>query len=436
MQNTTHFQLTEVHAGVGAQDTPLLYRVGQTFPRPVEADVAAAVRREIAPFLGRVQAGQRIAITGSSRGIANLAKALRTCVDALKEAGAAPFIVPGMGSHGGATPEGQIGVLATAGITEDSMGCPIRASMEVIQVGVTSTGFNVYQDRIASEADGVLVVNRVKPHTGFTEQVESGLCKMMVIGLGKQAGASKIHQQALKVDLGLMILEASRIIVECPEMKLLGGIALVDNAFKETAIVKGIAMDDHAALLREEGKLLVQAYELLPRLPFDDLDALVVDEIGKNISGSGMDTNVTGKKPGMTAPRIGVIYVRGLTEETHGNAVGMGQADLMPRRLMEEIDLNSTYMNVFTAKRLQGGKIPLLTEHELQALQVLMNWREDEATASLRLAWIRNTSKLDAFWVSEALLDEVRNNPRLEVLGGPLPMAFDGDNNLIEPRID
>jgi hypothetical protein len=435
MQNTTHFQLTEAQAGIGPQDVPAFFRLRQKFERPIERDVAAAVRREIAPFLGRVQDGQRIAITGSSRGIANLARVLRECVKSLKEAGAEPFIVPAMGSHGGATAEGQIGVLAAAGITEASMGAPIRSSMEVIQVGTTSTGFPVFQDRNASEADGVLVVNRVKPHTSFTEQVESGLCKMLVIGLGKQAGASKIHQQALRVELGRMVLEASKIILESGDMRFIGGLALVENAFHETAQVQGIALEEHAALVASEAKLLQRAYGLMARLPFAELDGLIVDEMGKNVSGGGMDSNVIGKKPGMTTPSIGAIYVRGLTEATHGNAVGIGNTDIMLRRLVEEIDFNSTYMNVFTAKSLRGAKLPMLAESELQAMQIMLNFRDDPDLERIRLAWIRNTSELDELWASAALLDEVRANPRLEVLSAPQPIAYDAGGNLIPPRL-
>ena len=433
MNNSTHFKLTEAQAGIGPSQTPALYRIRQNFPRQKEEDIPGAVRREIGPFMARVKPGQRIAITGSSRGIVNLPAALAECVSVLKDAGAEPFVVPGMGSHGGATAEGQIGVLANNGITEETLGCPIRSSMEVVHVGETSTGFQVYQDKEASQADGVLVVNRVKPHTGFTEKVESGLCKMLVIGLGKQEGASKIHQQALKVDMGLMVLEASKIILESERPKFIGGLALVENAYKETALVKGVSMESHASLVDQESALLRQAYELFPRLPFDDLDALIVDEIGKNISGSGMDTNVIGKKPGMTKPLIGAIYIRGLTKVTHGNAVGIGNADIMPRRLLDEVDLNATYMNVFTAKRLQGGKIPLLAENELQAMQVLMNFREGEETDSVRLAWIRNTSMLEEMWISEALLDEARAQERVEVLSGPLPLTYDGALNLVEP---
>lgn len=432
MLNTTRFLLTEKEAGVAASDAPTMLRIRQQFPRPVESDIEGAVRRELEPLLARVQPGQRIAVTGSSRGISNFARVVRECVSALKAEGAEPFVFPGMGSHGGATAEGQIRVLEeTHGITEQSVGCPIHSSMEVVQVGTTATGFPVYQDRICHEADGVLVVNRVKPHTGFTERVESGLCKMLVIGMGKQAGASKIHQQSLREPMGRMVLDAARIIVESERPRLLGGLALVENAFKETAVIKGVSMDSFDALVEAESALLVQAYDLLPRLPFDDLDALIVDEMGKNISGSGMDSNVIGKKPGLVRPRIGAIYVRGLTEQTHGNATGIGYADLFPRKVFDQVDLNSTYMNAFTAKRPLVGKIPMLMESELQAMQVLLNFRADEDPASLRVAWIRNTSKLDELWVSTALLDEVRANPRLEILGEPVPITFDAELGLV-----
>jgi hypothetical protein len=432
MLNTTRFLLTEKEAGVAAADAPSMLRIRQRFPRPVEQDIEGAVRRELEPLLATVQAGQRIAVTGSSRGISNFARVIRECVSALKARGAEPFVFPGMGSHGGATAEGQIRVLEeTHGITEQSVGCPIRSSMDVVQVGTTATGFPVYQDRICHEADGVLVVNRVKPHTGFTERVESGLCKMLVIGMGKQAGASKIHQQSLREPMGRMVLDAARIIVDSDRPRLLGGLALVENAFKETALVKGVAMDSFDALVEAESALLVQAYELLPRLPFDDLDALIVDEMGKNISGSGMDSNIIGKKPGLERPRIGAIFVRGLTEQTHGNATGIGYADLIPRKVFDQVDLNSTYMNAFTAKRPLVGKIPMLMESDLQAMQVLLNFRQGEDPQSLRLAWIRNTSRLDELWVSTALADEVRANARLEILGEAVPITFDSELGLV-----
>ena len=434
MLNTTRFLLTDKEAGVAASDAPKMARIRQKFPRPVEDDIEGAVRRELTQFLGNVSPGQSIGVTGSSRGISNYLRVIKECVAALKEAGAQPFVFPGMGSHGGATVEGQIEVLAnTHGITEESVGCPVRATMDVVQVGTTASGFPVYQDRIAHEADGVLAVNRVKPHTGFTKEVESGLSKMLVIGMGKQAGASRIHQQALRVDFGELIMDAARIIVDSERPKLIGGIAIVENAFKETATIKGVPMADYDAMVAVESVLLKQAYELFPRLPFDDLDALVVDEMGKNISGSGMDSNVIGKKPGMDAPRIATIFVRGLTEESHGNATGIGYADLIVRKLFDEIDLNSTYMNAFTAKRPVVSKIPMLMESELQALQVMLNFRQGTDPSSLRMAWIKNTSKLDEMWVSEALLDEVNANPNLEIIRPAAALTFDAELAMLAP---
>ncbi len=436
MHNDTRFAITEQHSGIGRADVPSVFRLRQHFERPVEEDVAGAVRREIAPFVQQISPGQQIAITGSSRGIANLQLVVAEAVAALKEAGAEPFVVPGMGSHGGATADGQVQVLADTNlISETSVGCPIRSSMETVQVGTTASGFPVYQDKHCHDADGVLVINRVKPHTGFTEVVESGICKMLVIGLGKQVGASAIHQQALRVPMGDMILDASRIIVESARPNLIGALALVENAFKETAMVKGIAIEDHAHLVEAESELLKRAYELLPRIPFADMDALVVDEIGKNISGAGMDTNVIGKKAGMTEPRIAAIYVRGLSEETHGNAVGIGNADIMLRDTVRDVDLNSTYMNAFTAKRLAIGKIPLLVENELQVMQVLGNFRQAESINSLRMVWIRNTSKLTEMWASSALLDEAEAHSRIEVLSAPAPLAYDGAHTLVLPPV-
>jgi len=435
MKAQSQFRLSENQAGVGIRDFPSLVRVRQSFPRPVEADVEGAVRRELTPFLAGIKRGQKIAITGSSRGIANLPRIMKASVDLLRSAGADPFIVPAMGSHGGATAAGQVGVLANMGITESTVGCPIRSSMDVIQVGTTATGFPVFQDKIASEADGVLVINRVKPHTGFTERVESGICKMLVIGLGKQEGASKIHHQALRVDLGRMVLDASKMILESGQVRFIGALAVVENAFKETAVIQGLSLARHAELVAGENKLLLQAYDLLPRLPFTQMDGLIVDKIGKNISGSGMDTNVIGRKPGQTEPQIGVIYVRGLTEETHGNATGIGMADLMPRPLLEQIDFNATYMNSFTAKRLVGSKMPLMMEDEVTAVQVMMNFRADADPASARIVWIKNTLALDQLWASTAMLDDIRANSRLEVISPALPMTVDGEGSLIEPRV-
>lgn len=434
MHNETEFFLTNQQSGLTAQDVPKVFRLRQHFERPIQQDVAATVLAELAPTLANLTAGQHIAITGSSRGISNFATVVKTTVKAVKAAGAHPFVVPGMGSHGGATVAGQVQVLAdTHGLTEDTLGCPIRATMDTVQVGVTASGFAVHQDKNCHEADGVIVINRVKPHTSFTEVVESGLCKMLVIGLGKQVGASAIHQQSLRVPMGEMVLDASRIIIEADKPKIIGAIALVENPFKETALIKACRVDTHENLVADESALLRRAYELFPRIPFAHLDALIIDEMGKNISGSGMDTNVIGKKQGLTTPQISAIYVRGLTLETHGNATGIGLADLMLRDTLPELDLNSTYMNAFTAKRLFIAKIPMLVANEMQAMHVLGNFRQQTSIDSLRMAWIRNTSKLDELWASSALLDEAKENDRLEVLSDPQPLTYDAQSRLVLP---
>ncbi len=437
MKNASHFQLTSAEAGVDREDSPALFRLRQKFPRPQETDVAAATQRELQLLLEPQKQslkGASIAISGSSRGISNLDTVVRECASALRAAGAEPFVVPGMGSHGGATAKGQAGVLHDINnISEQTVGCPVRASMDTVKIGVTKSGFAVHQDKLCHDADGVLVVNRVKPHTGFTEVVESGLCKMLVIGLGKQIGASRIHQQAIRIPMGELILDASKIIVQSERPRLIGGIAVVENAFKETAQIKAAPMHSHTALLDTESELLKHAYALLPRLPFEDIDALIVNEMGKNISGSGMDSNVIGKKQGLTKPQIGAIYVRGLTEQTHGNSVGIGFADVMPRKMLEHIDLNATYMNAFTAKRPAVAKLPMLAETELQAMQILMNFRAEEEPDSLRLLWIENTSKLNEMWASAALLAQARDMDSIEILSDPVRMTYDADLNLLSP---
>ena len=427
------FQLTHVQSGIVKNQFPVLHRVRQSFQREAEADVAAAVRREIAPLLAPVKPGMRVAITAGSRGIVRLPDITREAVKALAERGAKPFIVPAMGSHGGATGEGQKSLLADLGISESTMGCPVLSSMEVVQLGTTSHGFPVYMDKNAATADGIFAVNRVKPHTSIVGPVESGICKMLVIGLGKQSGADRIHKQALRASLGEMVLEASRIIVRSPEVHLLGGLAIVENAHKQVAQVKGLALSDHGRLVEQENALLREAARLMPRIPFDELDVLIVEEIGKNVSGTGMDTNVIGRKDGTATPRIGAIYVRGLTEETHGNAHGIGMADVVPRRLLRHFDLNAMYMNAYTSRRMAQSKIPLLTESDLQALQVCMGFREDEQADQVRLAWIKNTGRLEEFLVSPALLGAVAANPLLEKLPGEFPLTFDRENALASP---
>ena len=435
MQNKTRFKLDEASSGLGTQHAPRMFALRQTFSSVEETDIPAAVRRELASSIDRIEPGARIAITGSSRGISNFRLAVQTIVTLLKERGAEPFVVPGMGSHGGATDEGQSQFSPTLMVLPRRVSAAHLSSMDTVQVGTTASGFPVFQDKHCYDADGVIAINRIKPHTSFTEVVESGIAKMLVIGLGKQAGASAIHQQALRIPMGEMILDASKIIIEAPRPKLVGAIGLIENAFKETAKVAALPVDSHQALIEAESGLLKEAYALLPRLPFEDIDVLIVDEIGKNVSGAGMDTNVIGRKPGLTSPSIQCIYVRGLTEETHGNATGIGHADIMPRKLLAEIDLHSTYMNAYTAKSLKVGKLPILVEDELQALQVFTGFRQSESVASLKTLWIKNTSKLSEMWASESFLDEASAHPNIEILSEPMPVNFDETHQMHLPLL-
>ena len=357
MQNATRFLLDDSHAGVGRDDVPAVFKLRQHFPRPVEPDLVAAVRREMTPILAGVEAGQRIAVTGSSRGIANLAPVVRECVSALREAGADPFVVPAMGSHGGATPEGRCACWTTPTTSpRRASGAGVVSSMEWCRSGPPPpvsrcTRTSSAMTRTACSWSTGSSRTPASP-TGGKRHLQDARHRN-----GEAGRRVEDHHRA--GSHGRPGLEGTRIVVESTRPRLVGAIALVENAFKETAVVRGVPV---GAAMRSSRRsaLLEHAYTLLPRLPFDELDGLIVDEIGKNVSGAGMDTNVIGKKDGLTRPRIGAIYVRGLTEGTHGNAVGLGNADIMPRSLLSHVDLNSTYMNALTAKRLSICKMPML----------------------------------------------------------------------------
>jgi len=406
---------------------PRMARVRQVFRQPAVVDVPAKIRDELKGkgLEGRVERGQRIAVTAGSRGIANIGLILGAVVAELRAVGAEPFVLPAMGSHGGATPEGQLEVLRSLGVTEESVGAPIEAGMEVDVIGALPGGVDVYLSRLALEADGVFVVGRVKPHTDFKGEVESGLLKMLAIGLGNQKGAEMIHWH--KYDGYHRILpEAGRFIAG--KVNVVMGLALLENAHHETAGV-------HALLPGEfyEGdvRLLVEAKGLLPRLPFKEIDVLVVEEIGKNISGVGMDTNVTGRfwMPGESdpeAPAIGKIVVLDLSEDTHGNAIGLGLADLTTRRAYEKFDHRQTYVNCLTQGSGETAKIPPFLGNDRDAISAAIRICGPVVPEEARVVRIRNTMELETLWVSEALLGEASGlGGRLEVVGEPREMQFD-----------
>lgn len=414
---------------------PRMVEVRQRIEAPRLEDPITAIRMELrGKGIGdRIRPGSKIAITAGSRGIARYAEILAAVVEEVKGAGGEPFLIPAMGSHGGATPEGQVRVLRSLGITPETVGAPIKASMEVEMIGRLIDGTPVYVDRLALGADGIIVVGRVKPHTDFKGRIESGLMKMMAIGLGKQKGAETIHGRGPE-GYHRLIPEAARMIMERAPIIL--GLAIVENARHEIAIVKALEPREIEA---EEERLLVRAKELLARLPFREIDVLIVDEIGKNISGTGMDTNVVGRfwLPGEEeprAPRIRRIVVLDLSEETHGNAIGIGLADFTTHRVFSKIDYHETYVNSLTAGSPETARIPihLPSDREAIAMAIRTCWLADPEDA--RVVRIRNTLELERFWISESLMETVRRerelSERIEFLGEPREMQFDILGNL------
>ena len=414
---------------------PRMVEVRQRIEAPKIDDYVSEIRGELRrKGIGeRVRPGSRIAITAGSRGIAHYPEILATVVEEVKGAGGEPFLIPAMGSHGGATPEGQLRVLRSLGITPETVGAPIKASMEVEEIGRLDDGTPVYMDRIARGADGIIVVGRVKPHTDFKGRIESGLMKMMAIGLGKQKGAETIHGRGPD-GYHRLIPEAARMMMRRAPIIL--GLAIVENARHEIAMVKALEPQEIEA---EEERLLVRAKELMARLPFEEIDVLIVDEIGKNISGTGMDTNVIGRfwLPGEAeprAPRIRRIVVLDLSEETHGNAIGIGLADFTTARVFSKIDYQETFVNSLTACSPETARMPIHLPSDREAIAMALRtcWLADPKDA--RVVRIRNTLELERFWISESLLEAVRMDrelsERIEVLGEPREFQFDVLGNL------
>ncbi|MBM3275987.1 MAG: DUF2088 domain-containing protein [Candidatus Sericytochromatia bacterium] len=366
--------------------------------------------------------GQRIAVTAGSRGIDQIATVTRALVSWLKGRGAQPLIVPAMGSHGGATAEGQLEVLASYGLTEAALGCPVRASMEAVEVGALPSGYKVYCDRFAFESDGIILVNRVKPHTILVGELGSGLLKMLVIGLGKQVGADSIHLRGLQENF----LPATRVALARVPVKL--GIALVENSFDHLSRIEAVLPD---GIEEADRRLLALARSYLPTIPFDPLDTLIVLRMGKNISGAGMDPNVIGMHRRLGGPptrEIGRIVALDLTEESHGNAIGVGMADVITERLRGKIDLHATAMNAVTSGFLGGVKLPLALPTDREAIALALK-PYDPARA--RAVVVRDTSHLDTMWISEPLAKVAGAMPALVVEGPPFELRFSPGGDVI-----
>ena len=410
---------------------PKMFRVRQVFPRPriaseeIPGIIDALLSEE--KFASRVKPGMRIAITAGSRGIANNALTTKCIADFCKKRGAKPFVVPAMGSHGGATAEGQREVLESYGITEEYLGCPILSSMEVKKVGVNEEGFDVCIDKNAAEADGIILGCRIKPHTAFRGPYESGLMKMMAIGLGKQVGAQQCHEQGFKNMAKNVPMWGRTILKNAP---ILFGVPTIENAFDETCKIVAVAAEDIEA---EEPVLLKEAFSYMPRIWVDSCDVLIVDHIGKNFSGDGMDPNITGTfctpyaTGGIDAQRVAVLD---LSPETHGNGIGLGYASATTQRVFDQLDLASMYPNAITCTVLGGVRIPIVMESDRECIQCCIQTCNEIDKTRPRLVRIPNSLHLEHIQLSEAYYEEAKANPNLEIESEPEDLPFDSEGNL------
>ncbi|HUG93319.1 MAG TPA: lactate racemase domain-containing protein [Planctomycetaceae bacterium] len=412
---------------------PRMYRIRQTFEAPRVDDVAAEVERQLARLaLERtVRPGQSVAITAGSRGIANIAAIIRAAVAHFHRLDARPFIVPAMGSHGGGTAEGQRAILESYGITSESIGAEIRASMETVIVDRTPLGTPVYFDRLAYEADHVLVCGRVKPHTGFVGPIESGLHKMMLIGLGKHDGARIYHRAIMDHSFLEIIRAVADVVLE--RCRIVAGLAIVENAYDETGLIEAVAPRD---FFEREQELLMLARRWMPRLPFPAVDLLIIDAIGKNISGSGMDTNVVGRKYNDHAATAKDdvackrIFIRGLTRETHGNACGLGLAEFTTDRCLAQVDFSATRINALTGGHPTAAAVPVSLPTDRDVLDAALETVGLVEPARARVVQIPDTLHLREVLVSEAWAGELRERADLEIIAGPDNLQFDTDGFL------
>ena len=408
---------------------PRMVRVRQSFAGPRLADIPGGVRSALASAPLPIRRGDTVAVGAGSRGIANIATIVRATVDHLKAIGARPFVFPAMGSHGGATAEGQLDVLAHYGITEATMGCELRASMEVVQVG-QALDMPVWLDRVASEADWIGLVNRVKPHTDFKGSIESGLFKMMTIGLGKLKGATQYHRANVTHGYETVITAVGREVLARARIGF--GLGIVENGYDETAKVEAFAAADLEA---GERRLLKEARDWMARLPFSPIDVLVVEEMGKNISGAGMDTNVIGRpsnphEPFPSDPKILWIVALDLTDDSYGNATGIGNADFATRRLVDKIDMKPTLINCITACTPNGAKVPATFDSDREAVETALSCIGLIAPERARVIRIKNTLVLGEIECSEAFLPEIGKRPDLEVVGEARPLGFDAGGRI------
>ncbi len=413
---------------------PRIFKIHQKIEAPRLAEVEKEMNALLDQFglSGKVRPGERIALTAGSRGIRDKAKVLKVIATRLKALGAKPFLVPCMGSHGGGTAEGQVKMLRHLGITEEYVGAPIVSSMEVKEIGRTSFGTPVLIDKnICEQADKIIVVNRIKPHTDFDHVVESGISKMMIIGMGKHKGALMAHRLTIKHGFPAIFKEVLPVVRRA--LPFFFGVGIIENQYDQTASLHLLEPKD---FYEGEKALLKRAREIMPRLPFKQMDILVLDEIGKNISGAGMDPNVTGRlyfigSPPLKEPKITRIFVRDLTPETEGNAIGIGFAEYTTARLVKKIDPIPTMINSITGMGPECGRIPIAFDKDRDALQAAFDNSGILDPKDLRLVWIKNTLEMEYLWATESMLKEAQANPNLEVVSGLQDVPFDGVGNMV-----
>jgi len=408
-----------------------MVKVYQKFDAPEVADVQAALWQELAkPGVGdAVKPGMKIAIAVGSRGVAEIPLIARVVVEDIKKRGGVPFVVPAMGSHGGATAEGQRDVLTNLGVTEESVGCPIVSCMDVVEVGKLDNGLAVLVDKKAYEADGIVIINRVKPHTAFRGPCESGLAKMLSIGLGKQIGADSCHSYGFG-HMAEHVLEMAKI--KLAKTNVLYGVATVENAYDRVAIIEAMPADK---IIEADQRLVIQAKPMMPRIMFDPLDVLVVDQIGKEISGDGMDPNISGRFPTPFADggvKVNKVVIRDLTEATHGNSSGMGVADFITRKLFDKIDFDYVYANCLTNTITEPAKVPVVMANDREALLAAVKTSNARDFSKIRIVRIKDTLHMGEILISETLLPEALANPNVEVRSEPMEMEFDQAGNLIK----
>lgn len=416
---------------LGDIEIPKVHLIHQNFINDEIKDVPAYLRERIntESIKSRIKPGMKVVMTGSSRQIANMPLILKELAAFVKEQSAYPYIIPAMGSHGGATAEGQRKILESYGITEEACGCPIFSSMDTVQVGVMSCGDEVRMDKFAHSADAIIVVGRIKPHTAFRGPYESGLIKMIAIGMGKREGADSLHRAGFDM-MGVRLPEYAKVVFD--HCNVIFGVAAIENEYDRTCRIEVIPAEE---IFDKEPALLEYSKRRLPRILFPETDILMVHEIGKNFSGSGMDPNVTGTfviptlSGGIKKQRTIVFDI---SLQSHGSYVGLGMADITTKRAFEKLDTNATYFNIITSMLLNNVKIPMIMEDDKLALQTAIKTLIGVDKSKIRIVYIKNTLSLHEVLISEALLQEAKNQKEIEIIEGPRPLRFDANGNLVD----